>query len=80
MKKITLLPEAEQDALRSLKEYYQSEREEELSDFQARGILEFFLSDLGCYVYNQALADAHALMADRIEDLYGLTKYPERQK
>ena len=80
MKKIALLPEAEQDALRSLKEFFLSEREEELSDFQAKNLLDFFLSDLGCYVYNQALADAHALMSGQIEDLYGLTKYPERQK
>lgn len=77
MKKVELGAELRQDALRVLKEYFQQERDEELSDFQVTAILDFVLADIGPYIYNQALADAHTLMSDRIEDLFGLEKHPE---
>lgn len=76
MKKIELGTELQQDAIRDLKAYFLQERDEELSDFQAASILDFFLSNIGPYIFNQALADAHALMSDRIEDLFGLEKHP----
>jgi uncharacterized protein (DUF2164 family) len=79
MKKIVLTKEAEQGALLSLREYFQREREETLSDFQAKFILDFFLADIGPYVYNQAVADAHALMSERIEELFALEKVPEHK-
>lgn len=76
--KIVLSPANEADALRAIKAYFLQEREEAISDFQARGLLEFFLAQVGAYVYNQALSDAHALVADRLEDLYGLLRYPAK--
>jgi uncharacterized protein (DUF2164 family) len=78
--KIELDKEAREDALRGLKEFFQAERDETLSDFQATFILDFVLTGIGPYIYNQALMDAHALMSDRIEDLYGLEKYPAPTK
>ena len=38
----------------------------------------FFLEEIGPYVYNLALADAHALMSERIEELFGLEKVPPK--
>ena len=78
MKKMALSKENEQDALRRIREYYQREREETLSDFQAKFLLDFFLEEIGPYVYNLALADAHALMSEWIEELYGLEKVPPK--
>ena len=78
MKKMALSKENEQDALRRIREYYQREREETLSDFQAKFLLDFFLEEIGPYVYNLALADAHALMSERIEELFGLEKVPPK--
>ena len=78
MKKMALSKENEQDALRRIREYYQREREETLSDFQAKFLLDFFLEEIGPYVYNLALADAHILMSERIEELYGLEKVPPK--
>ena len=75
---MALSKENEQDALRRIREYYQREREETLSDFQAKFLLDFFLEEIGPYVYNLALADAHALMSERIEELYGLEKVPPK--
>ena len=78
MKKMALSKENEQDALRRIREYYQREREETLSDFQAKFLLDFFLEEIGPYVYNLALADAQALMSERIEELFGLEKVPPK--
>ena len=75
MKKIDLGNERKQDAICRLKTFFQQDRDETLSDFQATIILEFILDGIGPYIYNQALADAHALMSDRIEELYGLEKH-----
>ena len=79
MKPIELDEERKQDAIRNLKEFFQRDRDETLSDFQATIILDFILAGIGPYIYNQALADAHALMSDRIEDLYGLEKHPAKK-
>jgi len=76
MKPIELGKEIKQDLLDSIKEYFARERDEELSDFQAAAVLDFILATVGPHIYNQAVADAHALMSDRLEDLYGLEKRP----
>ena len=76
MKNIELSKEVKQDLVNSVKEFFARERDEDLSDFQAATVLEFILETVGPYIYNQAVADAHALMTDRLEDLYGLEKRP----
>ncbi|MDR7867308.1 MAG: DUF2164 domain-containing protein [Sporomusaceae bacterium] len=76
MKPIELSKETKQDLISSIKEYFARERDEEISDFQAAAVLAFILETVGPHIYNQAVADAHALMSDRLEDLYGLEKRP----
>jgi len=62
--------------INSIQEFFLNERAEEISSFQASIILDFMLTSIGPIIYNQAIADAYALMNDRIEDLYGLEKRP----
>lgn len=70
-----LLPkEAKKQAVESLKGYFLSERDEELGDLAAEFLLDFFLKSVGPLIYNRALADAHAFLSERLEDLYGLEK------
>ena len=76
MKAIELGNELKQDAIGGIKRFFQQERDEELSDFQAATILEFILAEVGPHIYNQALADAHTLMNKQVEELYGLQKSP----
>ena len=76
MKPIELSKETKQDLINSIKEYFARERDEELSDFQAAAVLDFILETVGPHIYNQAVADAHALMSDRLEDIFGLEKRP----
>ncbi len=76
MKPSELSKETKQDLINSIKEFFARERDEQLSDFQAAALLDFVLAALGPHIYNQAIADAHSLMADRLDDLYGLEKRP----
>ena len=66
---VRLTDERRAEILRLLREYYREEFDEELSDFRAGNLLEFFVATLGPPVYNQAIQDARAFMAERLEDL-----------
>ncbi len=74
MKPIELDKDHQLEALRDIKEFFFSERGEDLSDFQAQNILDFFTGRIGPSIYNQAISDAHAVMLNNIEDLFGLEK------
>ncbi len=76
MKPIELGQQVKQDLITGIKEFFARERDEEISDFQAAAVLAFILETAGPHIYNQAVADAHALMSDRLDDLYGLEKRP----
>lgn len=71
---IALAPETKKMLIANLQNYYSLEREEELSEFQAALLLEFILSDIGVYIYNQAIADAQKLMQQKTEELFVLEK------
>ena len=71
---IELTPETKKLLLSNLQNYYSAEREEELSEFQAGLLLEFILSDIGVYIYNQAIADAQKLMQQKTDELFTLEK------
>ena len=71
---IALAPETKKLLIANLQNYYSLEREEELSEFQAALLLEFILSDIGVYTYNQAIADAQKLMQQKTEELFTLEK------
>lgn len=74
LSEIKLGPEAEKEMLRATKEFFLNERDEELSDFQAAVLLDFMVRQIGPYFYNQAVAEAQALMTKKVEELYGLEK------
>ncbi len=74
MKEIELSKEVRQDLVEAISNFFWQERSERISEFQASTILDFMISQMGPAIYNQAIADAHALMSDRIDDLYGLEK------
>jgi uncharacterized protein (DUF2164 family) len=61
----------------SLKQYFMEHFDEELSDFRAENLLDFFVKELGAPVYNQAIQDAYACMQDKLTDLTGEFYEPE---
>ena len=71
---IALAPETKKMLIANLQNYYSIEREEELIEVQADLLLEYILSDIGVYIYNQAIADAQKLMQQKTEELFTLEK------
>ncbi|MEE8349307.1 MAG: DUF2164 domain-containing protein [Acidobacteriota bacterium] len=49
--------------------FYADNLDENLSEYQAQRIVEFFLETLGPVVYNQAIQDARGFMLEKLEDL-----------
>jgi uncharacterized protein (DUF2164 family) len=79
MNKIKLNKERHDEAIKSIQAFFFKERDEELSDFQASIFYDFILNDIGVYIYNQAVADSHQLMTQRIEDIFALEKQPKTE-
>jgi len=71
---ITLTKERREDMISAIKDYFSSEREEDLGDLAAGMILDFFMEKLAPEMYNQGVYDAHRYMAEAAEDLLALQK------
>lgn len=59
------------EAVASLQQYFDENMPEPLGDLPAGQLLDFFLEEIAPVVYNNAIADAQARMATRVEDLGG---------
>ena len=64
------------EGIRSL---FTQEFDRELSDFQARRLLDFFVRHLGAPIYNQAIQDARAAVQAKLDDLEGEFYEPESE-
>lgn len=53
-------------------EYFFKERDEDLGDLASQLLLSFFIDELGPYIYNQGIEDAHLYMKDKLDDLFAL--------
>ena len=73
-KEIELSNEAKKDMIGKIKEYFYQEREEEIGDLAATLLLNFFLEELGPYVYNMGVYDSYKYVGDRVEDLLSIQK------
>ena len=71
------------ELVRQIQQHFEDEFELELGDLRAGFVLEFFSKLLGAALYNRALADARAIVADRAqtidEELFGLTRDTPRR-
>lgn len=67
--RIRLADERRAALVAGLREHFRREFDEELSEFRAAGVLDFFLKRLGPTVYNQAIQDARAFVQEKLDDL-----------
>ena len=73
--KIEISKEQRAEMISELKEYFYSEREEELGDLAATLMLNFIIDKLAPEFYNQGVYDAYKYMSDRVEDVLSIQKY-----
>lgn len=74
MKEIKLTKDQQKTAVEELKSYFQTEKDEEITDLSATLLLDFILKNIGPYVYNQAIKDAQQFMGEQVEELFTLEK------
>ena len=67
--RIVLSDERRADLVAAIQAFFVTELDQELSDFKAREVLDFFIRKLGAPVYNQAVQDVRAFLQDRVSDL-----------
>lgn len=72
--KIKLSNEKRNEMIGSIKNYFETEREEDLGDLACSLILNFFIEELAPEFYNQGVFDSYKYMGDKIEDLLGIQK------
>ena len=74
MRKITLEDAEKKEAVHEIQAYFLKEKDEEIGNLAAEFLLDFFLEKVGPLIYNQAIEDAHALLLQQIDEMYGLQK------
>ena len=67
--RIRLTDERRARTLRSLRKFYAESLDQDLSEFTAARILDFFVKELGPPVYNQAIQDARKFLQQKLDDL-----------
>jgi len=72
--KIKITKEKEADMIKSIKEYFSNERQEELGDLASSLILDYIIEELAPEFYNQGVYDAYQFMNDRNEELLSILK------
>lgn len=67
--RIRLTDERRERMLRSIRKFFDEKLDQQLGDFAAQRILDFFVKELGAPVYNQAIQDARAFLQGKLDDL-----------
>ena len=75
--RIRLAPERRDRLVSRLRALFSQEFDSDLSEFQAKRLVDFFVRHLGAPVYNQAVQDARAAVQGKLDDLEGEFYEPE---
>ncbi len=69
MSKIEFSREQRESMVQKLQSYFDNELDQELEQFDAEFLLDFFSKDIGAHFYNRGLHDARAIFESRIESI-----------
>jgi uncharacterized protein (DUF2164 family) len=69
MPEITYSNEAKELLTNKIKLYFHEELDQEIGQFDAQFLLDFFAEEIGVYFYNRGLYDAQAILQRRLEDI-----------
>ncbi|OOM14563.1 DUF2164 domain-containing protein [Clostridium saccharobutylicum] len=73
--KIKLTKEQREDMISEIKEYFYTERDEELGDLASSKFLDFIIDKLSLEFYNQGVYDSYQYMNRSIDDLLSIQKF-----
>lgn len=69
MSKIEFSLEQREAMVEKLQSYFDHELEQELEQFDAEFLLDFFAKNIGAHFYNRGLHDARAIFESRVESI-----------
>ncbi len=69
MSKIEFSKEQREAMVQKLQSYFDHELEQELGQFDAEFLLDFFSKEIGAHYYNRGLHDARAIFESRVESI-----------
>ena len=71
-KRIKISKEGKEEMRHIIEEYFREERDEDLGELASILLVDFFIKELGPFIYNQGVEDAHVYIKDKVEDLFAL--------
>ena len=69
MPEITFSKEEKDLITNKIKLYFKEELDQDIGQFDAQFLLDFFAEEIGVYFYNRGLYDAQAILERRLEDI-----------
>jgi len=67
MSKIEFSKGEKEHIVQKIKRYFDDELDQDLGQFDAEFLLDFFSEEVGSYYYNRGLNDARAILEDKLE-------------
>lgn len=64
---IKLSAEAKAEIVQKMKMYFREELQQDIGQFDAEFLLDFFSEEVGGYYYNQGITDARAVLQEKLE-------------
>jgi uncharacterized protein (DUF2164 family) len=55
--------------IHKLQQYFSTELDQDLAQFDADFLLDFFIKEMGNHFYNQGIYDAQQLLAEKLDDI-----------
>jgi len=69
MSDITFSDGEQRVLIEKIKHYFDAELDQEIGQFDAEFLLDFFAKEMGVYFYNRGLNDAQAILQNRMESI-----------
>ncbi|ROT99825.1 DUF2164 domain-containing protein [Marinobacter halodurans] len=69
MEKIRFTTEEKQQVVQKVKLYFREELDQDIGQFDAEFLIDFFAEEVGAYFYNRGLYDAQALFQKKVDEL-----------
>lgn len=69
MSDIEFTSQEKESMVYKLQSYFEKELEQDIGQFDAEFLLDFFSKEMGAYYYNRGLHDARAIFESRVESI-----------
>ena len=67
--KIEFTKEEKDQMIQKVKAYFADELGQDMGDFDAEFLIDFFASEMGGFFYNRGLYDAEAIITEKLSDI-----------